>query len=125
MSDRAWKQTVVGDWAIRCFGEDEALSIPQRGIRLLEEAIEAAQACDVDEEKAVSLIRYVYSRPKGTIAQEMGGVAVTLMALGYANNTSVEFCEECEILRILNKPVDHFRKRNQFKNDAGFKVTEE
>lgn len=119
---RDWRQLLVQQWCIRAFGYDEATSIPQRGIRLLEEAAEAAQASDVTEAMAVDMIRYVYSKRKGFLSQELGGVAVTLLALAEAAGLSADHCETGEIQRVPNKPIEHFRERNQVKNDAGFRA---
>lgn len=122
MQSRDWRQTLIGEWTTRSFGEQEACSYPQRGIRLLEEAAEAAQVCAVTEEMALNMIRYVYSRPSGNLNQELGGVGVTLLALAHAAGRSADLCEQTEIARVLNKPIEHFRQRNQAKNDAGFKA---
>jgi hypothetical protein len=122
MQDRDWRQLLVGSWAARSFGIDEALSYPQRGIRLLEEAAEAAQVCGVTEEMAVNMMRYVWSRPSGNLEQELGGVGVTLLALAHASGRSADMCEQTEITRVLNKPTEHFVARNKAKNDAGFKA---
>jgi hypothetical protein len=123
--DRDHRQTMVTDWARRAFGEAEATSLPQRGLRLLEEAIEAFQACSGDEALAHKLVTYVFGRPPGTVGQELGGVAVTTLALAAAAGLSADE-EECrEIHRVLSKPVGEFTQRNANKNAAGFKIEED
>jgi NTP pyrophosphatase (non-canonical NTP hydrolase) len=120
---RNQRQTAIADWACRAFGEAEATSLPQRGLRLLEEAIEAFQACGGDEAIAQRLVTFVFARPKGTIGQELGGVAVTTLALAAAAGLSADD-EECrEVHRVLNKPLREFTHRNASKNAAGFKIT--
>ena len=105
---RDQRQEMLAHWAELAFGRDESTSVPQRGLRLLEEAIEAFQASGGDEAIAHKLVTFVFSRPAGTVGQELGGVAVT---------------EECrEIHRVLNKPVGEFSARNANKNAAGFKM---
>jgi len=120
---RDQRQVMIADWARVAFGEAEATGIPQRGLRLLEEAIEAFQACGGDEAIAHKLVTYVFGRPPGTVGQELGGVAVTVLALAAAAGLSADE-EECrEVHRVLSKPVGEFTQRNASKNAAGFKMT--
>ena len=120
---RDQRQERVASWAEQAFGRDQATSIPQRGLRLLEEAIEAFQACGGDEEMAHKLVAFVFAHPPGTIGQELGGVAVTTLALAAAAGLSADE-EECrEIHRVLSKPLREFTERNANKNAAGFKIS--
>jgi hypothetical protein len=66
-------QRDVMEWVKRCFG-DQANDPGVRALRLAEEAIEFAQAVGVDRVKLQQLITYVYDRPAGNPAQELGGV---------------------------------------------------
>lgn len=119
---RDQRQVLITNWARMAFGEAEATGIPQRGLRLLEEAIEAFQACGCDEAIAHKLVKYVFERPPGKIGQELGGVAVTVLALAAAAGLSADE-EECrEIHRVLSKPLREFTERNASKNAAGFKI---
>ena len=119
---RDLRQRTIAVWARMAFGEAEATGIPQRGLRLLEEAIEAFQACGGDEAMAHKLVSFVFARPSGTVGQELGGVAVTVLALAAAAGLSAEE-EECrEVSRVLGKPVREFTDRNASKNAAGFKI---
>ena len=119
---RDQRQVMIASWAEMAFGSEEATGLPQRGLRLLEEAIEAFQACGGDEAIAHKLVAFVFARPKGTIAQELGGVAVTVLALAAAVGVSADE-EECrEISRVLSKPIREFTQRNADKNAAGFKI---
>ncbi len=116
------RQQLVTNWARRAFGEVEATNLPQRGIRLLEEAIEAYQACGGDAATAHKLVAYVFDRPPGEVGQELGGVAVCVLALAAAAGLSAEE-EECrEVARVLDKPVEEFTARNARKNAAGFRL---
>ncbi len=119
---RDQRQGMIADWAKKAFGEVEATSLPQRGLRLLEEAIEAFQACGGDEEIAHKLVAFVFARPKGTVAQELGGVAVTTLALAAAAGLSADEEERREVHRVLSKPPREFTERNASKNAAGFKI---
>ena len=119
---RDQRQEMVASWAELAFGRDQSTSIPQRGLRLLEEAIEAFQACGGDEVMAHKLVSFVFARPPGTIGQELGGVAVTVLALAAAAGLSADE-EECrEVDRVLSKPLREFTERNANKNAAGFKL---
>lgn len=118
--NRTGRQAAISRWARDCFGDEEATSIPQRALRLLEEAIEAAQAAGVDREVAGNLVEFVYSRPVGEVGQELGGVAVCVLALAEAAGVDAE-TEECrEIDRVLTLDRPHFTARNAAKNAAGF-----
>jgi NTP pyrophosphatase (non-canonical NTP hydrolase) len=119
---RDQRQAMLVSWAERAFGREETTSVPQRGLRLLEEAIEAFQACGGDEAIAHQLVTFVFARPQGTVAQELGGVAVTTLLLAAAVGVSAEEEECCEIHRVLSKPLREFTQRNADKNAAGFKI---
>lgn len=114
------RQREVAQWAARTFGIDQASSVPQRALRMLEEAIEAAQAAGVDQAMARKLLDFVFDRPVGKLAQEIGGVGLTLLCLAEAVGHSAEALEVIEVERVKRKPIEHFRARNQAKNDAGF-----
>lgn len=114
------RQAMILAWAELAFGREEATGIPQRGLRLLEEAIEVFQACRGTAKIAHELVTFVFKRPCGSIGQELGGVAVSLLALAAASGLSAEV-EECrEIHRVLTKPVEEFSRRNAVKSAAGF-----
>ncbi|HSX22870.1 MAG TPA: hypothetical protein VLE97_08875 [Gaiellaceae bacterium] len=114
------RQEMLASWAELAFGKDQATSIPQRGLRLLEEAIEAFQAAGGDPGIAHKLVDFVFARPAGTVGQELGGVAVTAHLLAAAAGLSADE-EECrEIHRVLSKPLGEFTARNDSKNAAGF-----
>lgn len=117
--ERDDRQTVVFEWAKAAFSVEEVSNIAQRGLRLLEESLEAFQSCGGDEESAHKLVTYVFNRPVGEIGQELGGVGVTLLALAAAAGLSAEAEEKREVDRILSKPIEEFTKRNKAKNAAG------
>src|SRR5262245_26906077 len=106
------RQRRIFAWAKAAFGNDQATSLPQRGLRLLEEAVEAAQAAGATRELALKVVNFVFDRPPGTLGQELGGVAVTTLALAAAANLSAEICECLEVHRVLAKPIEEFTKRN-------------
>lgn len=118
-TSRDKRQQVVLDWTIRAFGHD---TLKQRALRMLEEAIELYQACGLESAQAHCLVDYVFGRPIGNIPQELGGLGVCVLALAERACLSADDCEMEEIERVLSKPIEHFQKRNQTKNDLGFKA---
>jgi hypothetical protein len=120
---RADRQSRVHDWCVAAFGDDHAWSVEQRGIRMIEEAIEAGQAAGCSAEMVHRLVDHVFSRPVGDLAQEIGGVGVTLLALSEAAQIDADCEERREFARVLSKPLSHFAARNAAKNAAGFNVT--
>lgn len=121
---RQERQDKIFTWARAAFGEAQATSIPQRGLRLLEEALELFQACVGDAKKAHELVDYVFARPPGHIGQEIGGVSVTVLALAAAAGLSADTEERREVDRCLSRPVEWFTARNAAKNAAGFLMPE-
>lgn len=107
------------DWARRCFGAEHVSNVPIRCLRLTEEAVELAQAAGIPKDKMLDLVDIVYSRPKGEIAQEIGGVMMTATVLCAALGLDTDHFFEIELRRVLAKSTDHFAKRNQDKIDGG------
>lgn len=116
------RQATIFEWAKAAFTVEQSTSLPQRGLRLLEEAVEAFQACGGNKDKAHEMIDYVFGRPPGELGQELGGVSVCVLALAAAAGLSAETEEQREVTRVLAKPLAEFTARNQAKNDAGFLV---
>jgi hypothetical protein len=114
------RQAVIAAWSARAFGAEQATSLPQRALRLLEEALEAYQAAGGDRVQAHALVDFVLDRPVGQIGQELGGIGVCLLALAAAAGLSAEGEEAREVARVLAKPIEHFTQRNAAKNAAGF-----
>jgi NTP pyrophosphatase (non-canonical NTP hydrolase) len=114
------RQKIVADWCVASFGEGAASSLPQRCVRLLEECIEAYQAGGGDPAMAHKLIDFVFGRPVGELAQEIGGVGLVLLSLANAAGVSADAEEKREVKRVLAKPSSHWAARNANKNAAGF-----
>jgi NTP pyrophosphatase (non-canonical NTP hydrolase) len=120
---RNQRQADTHAWCVAAFGDHDARSIPQRGLRLVEEAIETAQACGCDPAMLHRLIDHVYAKPVGDLAKELGGLGVTLLALAEAAGVSADEAEKHEIERVRAKPLSHFAARNAAKAAAGFHVS--
>lgn len=115
------RQKAVTEWVESRFGVDVQTNVHERAMRFLEEAIELFQAADgkCTAEDAHKLVDYVFSRPVGHQAQEIGGVMVTLYALAEQLWYKVDNCEADEINRIYTLPKRHFQKRQAKKKEAG------
>ena len=96
-------QDRVQPWLMACFGEMIAGDREERNHRFLEEALELVQACGCTPSEAHQLVDYVYARPVGAPAQEVGGVMVTLAALCLANSLDMHANGETELARIWTK----------------------
>ncbi|MTJ93861.1 MAG: hypothetical protein F8N36_13535 [Desulfovibrio sp.] len=121
--DRGRRQVRMAEWCKAAFGSEHADSVEQRAVRFLEESIEAYQASGASAEMAHRLVDHIFSRPSGALAQELGGVGITLLLLAAAAGLSADDQEVLEMERVLSKSLQHFRDRNEAKNAAGFDVT--
>ncbi len=96
-------QQRVQPWLMECFGPTIAGDREERNHRFLEEALELVQSCDCSASEAHQLVDYVFGRPVGEPAQEVGGVMVTLAALCLANGLDMHAAGETELARIWTK----------------------
>lgn len=103
-------QSKVVDWLRACFG-DVSRDREERTHRFLEEAIELAQASGCSKLAAMQLVDYVYSRPKGEIDQEVGGVMVTLAGLCSASGIDMQEAADHELARNWDRIADIRAKR--------------
>jgi NTP pyrophosphatase (non-canonical NTP hydrolase) len=124
LTSRAYRQSKAGEWVTNAFGDNDADVdyIGQRGLRVVEEALELGQAVKVPREMVHKLVDAVYDKPVGELAQEMGGVSITLLALAHFAEFDIDEIEVQELMRVLDKPLSHFRARNKAKCDAGFTI---
>lgn len=93
-------QERVKPWMLACFGEEISHDVTERNHRFLEEAIELVQATGCTESEAHQLVDYVFARPVGEPAQEVGGVMVTLAALCLAQKMDMHAAGDTELERI-------------------------
>jgi len=66
------------------------------------------------KEDASKILDYVYSRPKGKMEQEVGGVMVTFAAHASCYNYDPDFCGKLEIARCWKKQ-EEIRQKNSEK----------
>lgn len=93
----------VQPWMMACFGAEIAADGAERNHRFLEESLELVQASACTASEAHQLVDYVYGRPVGERAQEVGGVMVTLAALCLAQGLDMHAAGETELARIWTK----------------------
>lgn len=93
-------QKRVMTWAISCFRRAKAYDITTRCDRFIEEALELVQSLGYDLRRVAALVVYVAARPVGETRQEIGGVMVTLGALGEAANIDINDAGEQELARV-------------------------
>ncbi|WP_296585652.1 hypothetical protein [Xanthobacter sp.] len=96
-------QRRVGHWMQACFGPAISADKLERGDRLLEEVLELLQSGGYPPERVAALTGYVWSRPAGEPAQEVGGVEVTLAAYCLAHGLDKHQAGETELARIWTK----------------------
>lgn len=107
-------QSRVKEWVLACFGKKIAADKVERSHRFYEEATELVQARGMTREDAHVLVDYVYDRPVGEVAQEVGGVMITLAAM--CNTDDINFAEqgEVELKRVWAK-VEQIRAKQAAK----------
>ena len=73
-------QQRVDTWVQACFGESIRGDKIERNHRFFEESAEAVQSAGMTRSECHQLVAYVFDRPAGETAQEVGGVLNTLAA---------------------------------------------
>lgn len=116
---RNQRQKDILAWAMRTFGAQTAGVPAERIRRFAEEAIELAQAAGMSEAAMTEMVRYVFSRPAGDPAQEVGGVSISLLGYCELVGLSADECESREFARVLAKDAAYFRRRQDAKALAG------
>ena len=112
-------QPRIAAWVRKVFDEATATNAPERALRLVEEALELAQACGVGREALHRLVDYVLDRPVGEPAQEIAGTMVTLYAAAHALDVDADEAFERELSRIQQPEViDRVRRRQAEKREA-------
>lgn len=103
-------QSRVWDWCKACFGSEKSRNKDLRQTRFLEEALELVQAGGLTEADAQEVVRYVFNRPKGEVAQEVGGTVLTLCSLCESFGVDMMDCAETELTRVEGK-IEAIRRK--------------
>jgi NTP pyrophosphatase (non-canonical NTP hydrolase) len=99
-------------WGEKAFGNVTMRNRKERLLRFFEEALELVQAGGIEVEDILTLTAHVYKRPPGLVAQELGGVGVTAYTVAEAFGLDLEDAVLTEVERVLEKPIEHFQRRN-------------
>lgn len=112
----------IMDFAVRMFGPG-ANNRDERALRLMEEAIELAQAEGVSREQAAGIVSRTYDRPVGSPKNEGAQVALCLVAWAQASGYDAMALALHEMERIEALPPEHWHKRHAAKTAAGLTLT--
>jgi len=110
-------QANLAEWLIEALGKETLMSPQDRAIRVLEEAIELAQAVGIPESKAAELLRYVYARPVGEPTQEIAGVINAALLTAHGLGFNGLMLAENELHRA-RRDIDLIRHKNLSKVQA-------
>ncbi len=114
-------QSGVSDWMDKCFLPSLYSNMTERGDRLLEEVLELLQAHGYDKARVPTLVDYVFSRPVGDPAQEVGGVMVTLAGYCWVAGLDMHVHGHAELARISHPEVmAKIRAKQEAKNGLHF-----
>jgi hypothetical protein len=78
----------MGHWCRDTFGDLIYSNKVERAARLIEEAVEVGQTLGIEPPMVHAIVNAVYAKPKGALAQELGGVIVAWAILLSALNLS-------------------------------------
>ena len=101
-------------WAVETFG-NVARNRDERAARLVEEAIELAQAEGVPLAVIERIAAHVYSKPAGDPVAELQGVALTLDACAENAGFTVPFLTACELIRVTGRSAAEWKSRHDAK----------
>ena len=102
----------VKKWVIETFGDESLRDRKNRSHRFIEECLELVQACDIPKSEVKKLLDYVYSRPKGVMTQEVGGVMVTLAAHASSFDYDPQLCGMIELGRCWKEQETIIQKNS-------------
>lgn len=105
--------------AERCFGRAVVDDRRERVTRILEEAIELAQAEGLDEDVVARMTARVFAKPAGDPRQELGGLGVCVLVYAEAAGVSADALEAEEVAAILARDPAYFRGRQNAKAAQG------
>lgn len=108
----------ISVWVRTRLGPDH-MQPQERAMRLVEEAIEHAQAVGITADQIARLTAHVYERPAGDAVAELGGVAVCLAGCCAAHDTTVDAMLAAELARIEARPVEDVQASLSRKAEAG------
>lgn len=108
----------ISQWVRRAFGNDAMTSKEERTARVVEEAIELAQAEGLHSDFVRRVLDRVYSRPAGEPEQEAAGLTVCLLAWAESRRVDLRAVALTEIERIEQPEVTAKIQRKQAEKAA-------
>lgn len=112
-------QSNLGQWVARTFGARLRADRHERAMRLLEEAVEVAQAEGVRPDEVERLVAHVYAKPAGDARSEAGAVGVTWLAYCDAVGAPAADLLEAELARVYAIPRETWERRHAAKTAKG------
>jgi NTP pyrophosphatase (non-canonical NTP hydrolase) len=110
-------QGQVAKWMHHTFPASVVRDKDERAARMLEEALELAQASELSLVEVYQLVEYVFSRAKGTVEKEVGDVALTLAALCHAHDISLAHTQSAVLAENWAK-ADKIREKQATKPEG-------
>ncbi|WP_244616892.1 hypothetical protein [Rhizobium sp. rho-13.1] len=80
---------------------DDPTDVAERSARFFEESNETCQAFGMTREEAHALVDYVYGRPVGEPAKEIGAASLTLTSLCIVAGYDRAGCEEADLEKLV------------------------
>lgn len=120
MTETTKLQERIRDWVTSTFGPGPIDDKRERALRLVEEALELAQAMGLEQGKALALVPYVYGREPGELRQELGGVMLTALAAAECLDLDAGNACELELARVESpETVAKCRRKQEEKKCRG------
>lgn len=105
-------------WAQATFG-DVALDRHERALRFIEEAIELAQALEIDPSTIDAIAARVFSRPAGDPEREFGQCLACFEILAKVAGIDADREATAELARVKSIPAEEWAKRHAAKRSIG------
>lgn len=115
---RYQRQLDVVAWVVRVFGAD-TMQLRERGARVVEEAIEVAQAVGLTRADVERVVVRVFSKAAGAPSEELGDLGIAMLAFAGAIGASADVEEDRALVRIRMQPDGVFRDRYALKQRDG------
>ena len=118
-------QSRIAIWVRSTFGDAVATDVPERALRVAEEALELTQACGLDAATLHRLVDYVFARPVGEVEQEIAGCMVTIYSAASTLGIDADAVLEAELARIHRPEIIERCRRRQVEKRAALVATSE
>lgn len=109
----------IAAWVRSRLGTAVLMDREERAARLVEEAIELAQAEGMARSDVVKITNRVFDREVGEVTQEVGGIGVCLLAYCHAADLDFVMLTKREVDRIEKVPAEVTQAKHDAKVKAG------